>query len=243
MFVAASVSNSTIGMQKILVVDDEKSIAEAVMFALRREGFHALTAATADECMRLFRNEKPDLIILDVMLPAGSGFEICRTIRQESDVPIIMLTARAGEVDRVAGLEMGADDYVTKPFSLREVAARVKAVLRRKQEVRNRSERIEVAGLTIDPSKHTLEVRGQTIELTRREFTLLLMLATNPDQVFGRDVLLDRVWGANAYVEARTVDVHIRWLREKIEVDPSKPRILLTVRGVGYKLSTAGNAN
>lgn len=240
---AASVSNSTIGMQKILVVDDEKSIAEAVMFALRREGFHALTAATADECMRLFRNEKPDLIILDVMLPAGSGFEICRTIRQESDVPIIMLTARAGEVDRVAGLEMGADDYVTKPFSLREVAARVKAVLRRKQEVRNRSERIEVAGLTIDPSKHTLEVRGQTIELTRREFTLLLMLATNPDQVFGRDVLLDRVWGANAYVEARTVDVHIRWLREKIEVDPSKPRILLTVRGVGYKLSTAGNAN
>lgn len=240
---AASVSNSTIGMQKILVVDDEKSIAEAVMFALRREGFHALTAATADECMRLFRNEKPDLIILDVMLPAGSGFEICRTIRQESDVPIIMLTARAGEVDRVAGLEMGADDYVTKPFSLREVAARVKAVLRRKQEVRNRSERIEVAGLTIDPSKHTLEVRGQMIELTRREFTLLLMLATNPDQVFGRDVLLDRVWGANAYVEARTVDVHIRWLREKIEVDPSKPRILLTVRGVGYKLSTARNAN
>ncbi len=240
---AASVSNSTIGMQKILVVDDEKSIAEAVMFALRREGFHALTAATADECMRLFRNEKPDLIILDVMLPAGSGFEICRTIRQESDVPIIMLTARAGEVDRVAGLEMGADDYVTKPFSLREVAARVKAVLRRKQEVRNRSERIEVAGLTIDPSKHTLEVRGQMIELTRREFTLLLMLATNPDQVFGRDVLLDRVWGANAYVEARTVDVHIRWLREKIEVDPSKPRILLTVRGVGYKLSSAGNAN
>ncbi|MFN8138211.1 MAG: response regulator transcription factor [Fimbriimonadales bacterium] len=230
-------------MQKILVVDDEKSIAEAVMFALRREGFHALTAATADECMRLFRNEKPDLIILDVMLPAGSGFEICRTIRQESDVPIIMLTARAGEVDRVAGLEMGADDYVTKPFSLREVAARVKAVLRRKQEVRNRSERIEVAGLTIDPSKHTLEVRGQMIELTRREFTLLLMLATNPDQVFGRDVLLDRVWGANAYVEARTVDVHIRWLREKIEVDPSKPRILLTVRGVGYKLSSAGNAN
>lgn len=190
---AASVSNSTIGMQKILVVDDEKSIAEAVMFALRREGFHALTAATADECMRLFRNEKPDLIILDVMLPAGSGFEICRTIRQESDVPIIMLTARAGEVDRVAGLEMGADDYVTKPFSLREVAARVKAVLRRKQEVRNRSERIEVAGLTIDPSKHTLEVRGQMIELTRREFTLLLMLATNADQVFGRDVLLDRV--------------------------------------------------
>lgn len=240
---AASVSNSTIGMQKILVVDDEKSIAEAVMFALRREGFHALTAATADECMRLFRNEKPDLIILDVMLPAGSGFEICRTIRQESDVPIIMLTARAGEVDRVAGLEMGADDYVTKPFSLREVAARVKAVLRRKQEVRNRSERIEVAGLTIDPSKHTLEVRGQMIELTRREFTLLLMLATNADQVFGRDVLLDRVWGANAYVEARTVDVHIRWLREKIEVDPSKPRILLTVRGVGYKLSSAGNAN
>jgi DNA-binding response OmpR family regulator len=223
---------------KILVVDDEKPIVEAVSFSLRREGFDTVSASNAEDCIRAFKDERPDLVILDVMLPSASGFEVCRVLRKEHDVPIIMLTARTGEVDRVAGLELGADDYVTKPFSLRELVARVKAILRRKDQPR-RGSKIQVAGLVVEKDRHEVTVRGKKVEFTRREFALLEMLASNPDRVFSRETLLDRLWGSDAFVEARTIDVHMRWLREKIEENPGKPKILLTVRGVGYKLSSA----
>jgi phosphate regulon transcriptional regulator PhoB len=222
----------------VLVVDDEAPIVQAVAYNLRKEGYHVLTASDAEECLEIVRQQPPDLIILDVMLPTASGLDVCRMIRhQQNAVPIIMLTARAEETDRVVGLELGADDYVTKPFSMRELMARVKSVLRRTtaQEKAAALERVEIGELRIDPERHEVTVRGKPVTLTPREFELLRFLASHPGQVFTRQVLLDRVWGADAYVEERTVDVHIRWLREKIEANPSHPEMLLTVRGVGYK--------
>ncbi len=226
---------------KVLVVDDETPIVEAVAYSLRKEGYQALTAGDAEQCIDLTRREKPDLIILDVMLPSASGFDICRMLRKQSAVPIIMLTARAEETDRVVGLELGADDYITKPFSMRELMARVKSVLRRSANGEaDRHSLVEVGELTIDPGKYEVHVGEKRVELSPKEFDLLLFLATHAGQVFTRQALLDRVWGADAYVEDRTVDVHIRWLREKIEEEPSKPVRLLTVRGVGYKCSADG---
>ncbi|MEP6756030.1 MAG: response regulator transcription factor [Chthonomonadales bacterium] len=225
---------------KILVVDDEQPILEAVAYTLRKEGYTALTAANAEQCMEIARNEKPNLIILDVMLPSASGFDICRMIRKQSSVPIIMLTARAEETDRVVGLELGADDYVTKPFSMRELLARVKTILRRTNngDAHATKQVVEAASIRIDPAKHEVTVAGKKAALSPKEFDLLHFLVTHPDQVFTRQTLLDQVWGADAYVEDRTVDVHIRWLREKVENEPSQPLRLITVRGVGYKLST-----
>lgn len=221
---------------KVLVVDDEQPIVDAVAYNLRKEGYRALTADDAEHCLDIVRDETPDLIILDVMLPSASGFDVCRTLRKKTDVPIIMLTARAGETDRVVGLELGADDYVTKPFSMRELMARVKTILRRSAPADlNGPEAISAGALYIDPVRHEVTISGRTVDLTPREFELLRFLAAHPDQVFSRQTLLDRVWGADAYVVDRTVDVHVRWLREKIEDDPSHPRRLLTVRGVGYK--------
>ncbi|HZT43812.1 MAG TPA: response regulator transcription factor [Chthonomonadaceae bacterium] len=220
---------------KVLVVDDEQPIVEAVVYNLRKEGYQTLTAGDAEQCLNLARTERPDLILLDVMLPSASGFDICKSLRKQSDVPIIMLTARAEETDRVVGLEIGADDYITKPFSMRELMARVKTVLRRNTAPAAPAEKITVDDLQIDPSRYEVKVRGKTVELTRKEFDLLYFLARNPGQAFSRQTLLDRVWGADAYVLERTVDVHIRWLREKIETLPSDPYYLLTVRGVGYK--------
>lgn len=222
----------------VLVVDDEAPIVQAVAYNLRKEGYDVLTASDAEECMAIVRRERPDLIILDVMLPTASGLDVCRMIRrQQNAVPIIMLTARAEETDRVVGLELGADDYVTKPFSMRELVARVKTVLRRtsSQEKTTAPERVEIGDIRIDSERHEVTVRGKPVELSPREFELLRFLASHPGQVFTRQMLLDRVWGADAYVEERTVDVHIRWLREKIEANPSQPEMLLTVRGVGYK--------
>lgn len=221
---------------KVLVVDDENPIVEAVAYNLRKEGFQALTASDAEQCLDIARAEKPDLIILDVMLPSASGFDVCRLLRKQNDVPIIMLTARAEETDRVVGLELGADDYITKPFSMRELMARVKTVLRRTHTGAMSTESVVKAGnLTVDPNRYEVTLGDKRIELSPKEFDLLRFMATHPGQVFSRQSLLDRVWGADAYVEDRTVDVHIRWLREKIEVNASRPERLLTVRGVGYK--------
>lgn len=225
---------------KALIVDDELPILEAVAYNLRKEGFISLTAADAEECMEVVRKEKPDIIILDVMLPTASGFEICRLLRKQTSTPIIMLTARADESDRVIGLELGADDYVTKPFSMRELMARVKTVLRRTENAASppSAEKIVSGDLTIDAEKHQVVVRGKTVELSLKEFELLRFLAMHPGRAFSRQTLLDRVWGADAYVGDRTVDVHIRWLREKIEQDASAPQRLITVRGVGYKFQS-----
>ena len=221
---------------KVLVVDDELPIVEVIAYNLRKEGYLTCTAIDAEQCIEVVRTEKPDLIILDVMLPSASGFEVCRALRRQSSVPIIMLTARADETDRVVGLELGADDYITKPFSIRELMARVKAVLRRAQPNEIPAAAVVKAGqLPIDSHRYEVTVDGKKVDLSPKEFDLLRFLVTHPGQVFSRQALLDRVWGADAYVEDRTIDVHIRWLREKIEPLPSRPERLLTVRGVGYK--------
>jgi phosphate regulon transcriptional regulator PhoB len=224
---------------KILVVDDEQPIVEAVAYNLRKEGYVALTASNAEQCLELARTQKPDLILLDVMLPSASGFDVCRMLRKQGTVPIIMLTARAEETDRVVGLELGADDYITKPFSMRELLARVKSVLRRTapQERAAARQVVVVRDLRIDPNQHETTVGDRRITLSPKEFDLLYFLASHPGQVFSRQSLLDNVWGTDAFVEDRTVDVHIRWLREKIEETPSQPSQIMTVRGVGYKLS------
>jgi phosphate regulon transcriptional regulator PhoB len=229
-------------MMKVLVVDDEQPILEAVSYSLKKEGYEVLTAGDAEQGIELARSRKPDIVLLDVMLPSASGFDVCRLLRKEGNIPIILLTARAEESDRVIGLELGADDYVTKPFSMRELLARVKSVLRRtgaalEDATQRGAAVVEVAGIRIDPSRYEVTVAERAVELTPREFDLLHFLATHPGQVFSRQTLLDRVWGRDAFVEDRTVDVHVRWLREKVEEDPSQPRRILTVRGVGYKLS------
>lgn len=222
--------------KKILVVDDEAPILEAVSYTLRKEGFKVSVAMNAEACMRVFREEQPDLIILDVMLPSASGFQVCKKIRASHDTPIILLTARAEERDKIMGLELGADDYVTKPFSVRELMARVKAVLRRGTDEPGAT-LIQLGDLVIDEARHEVTQSGQRVELSPKEFALLLFLARNPGIVFNRQTLLDRVWGADAYVDERTIDVHIRWLRSKIEADAAEPKLLVTVRGLGYKLT------
>jgi DNA-binding response OmpR family regulator len=221
---------------KILVIDDEPTIRETVENKMRKEGHSVFGAESAEDGLSIFRKVRPDLLLLDVMLPGRSGFELAQTIRRESTVPIIFLTARAADEDKVHGLELGGDDYMVKPFSLVELAARVKSVLRRSStELPN--ELLTFEGLSIDGRTHELVVRGQTVQLSPREFALLHFLARHPGQVFSRATLLDRVWGEDAYISERTVDVHIRWLREHIEEDASRPARILTVRGVGYRFA------
>lgn len=223
-------------MVKVLVVDDETPIVEAVAYNLKKEGYSVLTANDAEQCLEIARRENPALVVLDVMLPSASGFDVCRMLRKHSDVPIIMLTARAEETDRVVGLELGADDYVTKPFNMRELVARVKSVLRRTNGQETKAENAVVVGdITIDPSRHVATIGDKELVLSPKEFDLIHFLVSHPGHVFTRQTLLDRVWGSESYVEERTVDVHIRWLREKIELTPSQPCRLLTIRGVGYK--------
>ncbi len=221
---------------KILIVDDEPTILETVEHRLRKEGFSTFSAPTAEEAMRFFRLVKPDLILLDVMLPNRSGFDLCRAIRKDSRVPIIFLTARSGEEDRITGLELGGDDYIVKPFSLAELVARVKSVLRRATGDEPH-EMVDTGNLKIDPRTHEVWLDEQKLELSPKEFALLYFLSGHPGQVFSREVLLDRVWGQDAFVSPRTVDVHIRWLRERIESNAAKPNRILTVRGVGYKFT------
>lgn len=223
--------------QTILVVDDEPSIVEVLSLYLRREGYQVLTAGDGGLALELAREAAPDLIVLDIMLPYRSGLEITSILRQEREVPIILLTARSEEIDRIAGLELGADDYVVKPFSPREVVARVKAVLRRSPAAQDEApaKTIKAGEVEISPAERSVHIGGRPTELTAKEFDLLFFLASHPRQVFTRAQLLDHVWGTAFIADESTVTVHVRRLREKIEANPSKPVFVQTVWGVGYK--------
>ncbi|HET6781275.1 MAG TPA: response regulator transcription factor [bacterium] len=223
--------------QKILVVDDEPHIVELVKYNLLQEGFDVLSAYDGSEGLARARQHRPDLVILDIMLPYIDGLEVCRQIRRESSVPIIMLTAKDGELERVVGLEIGADDYVTKPFSPRELVARVRAILRRtaKDAGPGPEEPLPSGGLTLNPVTHEVGLNGRSIDLTAKEFELLKLLLGHPNRVFTRDFLLEHIWGYDYYGSTRTVDMHISRLREKIEDNPASPTFIVTVRGVGYK--------
>lgn len=225
---------------RILLVDDEQSIQTLLSFPLRRDGYEVVQAVDGREALARFDEQNFDLVVLDVMLPQIDGLEVCRRLRSRSSVPIIMLTAKSEEIDKVVGLELGADDYITKPFSLREFASRVKAALRRAEMSRAADEGDDEAPLTIgdlriDFLKRTARVRGEEALLTYVEFEILSTLARSPGRVYTRDMLLASIWGDSAYRDQRTIDVHIRHLREKIEQDPKDPEYLFTVRGVGYR--------
>jgi two-component system, OmpR family, response regulator VicR len=226
--------------QKILVVDDEQPIADILKFNLEKEGYEVVVANDGDEAIKLAESENPDLILLDIMLPNKDGNEVCREIRKTKTTPIIMLTAKDSEIDKVLGLELGADDYVTKPFSNRELIARVKANLRRQQHVPEEpgkeNKDISIGSLTIHPDAYTVSRDGKEIELTHREFELLHYLARHIGQVMTREHLLETVWGYDYFGDVRTVDVTVRRLREKIEENPSNPTWIVTRRGVGYYL-------
>jgi DNA-binding response OmpR family regulator len=224
---------------RILLVDDEQSIQTLLSFPLRKDGYEVVQATDGREALARFSETAFDLVVLDVMLPRVDGLEVCRRMRARSSVPIIMLTAKAEEIDKVLGLELGADDYITKPFSMREFRSRVKAALRRASMARREptagEEPLEVHELRIDPAKRAVEVRGALVQTTYVEFEILLALATSPGRVWTRDMLLTRIWGDSAYRDPRTIDVHIRHLREKLERDAKDPEYLFTVRGVGYR--------
>jgi two-component system response regulator RegX3 len=223
----------------ILVVDDEQSYRDALSVALQREGFSVDTAADGLEALQRFDAARPALVLLDVMLPRVSGIDVCREIRSRSRVPIIMVTARNAEIDAVVGLEVGADDYVSKPFRLRELIARVRAALRRvpvaPDDVVDHEDLIEVGDVRIDAGRHEVYVRGDAVALPLKEFELLELLVANAGRVLTRDVLIDRVWGPNYFGDTKTLDVHIKRLRAKVETDPGAPSRIVTVRGVGYR--------
>ncbi len=222
--------------RKILVVDDEKNIVDILVFNLKKEGYEVITAYDGQKGLELAFSENPELILLDIMMPKLDGFEVCKKIREKMQTPIIMLTARAEEIDTVLGFELGADDYVTKPFSVRELMARVKANLRKRETgpepVEDKS--LQFGDISIDIGRYEVYRRGDSIELTRREFELIKFLATQNGQVFSREALLEKVWGYEYFGDVRTVDVTIRRLRTKIEDNPDKPKYILTKRGVGY---------
>jgi len=222
----------------ILLVDDEESIQTLLTYPLERDGYTVVQARDGEEAIRRFDESAFDLVVLDVMLPRLDGLEVCKRLRSQSNVPIIMLTARGEELDKVLGLELGADDYITKPFSIREFRSRVRALLRRAASphlVGDREELIERGELRIDVPRRTVEVRGETVQLTFIEFEMLVVLAQSPGVVFSRRELLERLRGGADYREPRTIDVHVRHLREKIERDPSAPELILTMRGAGYR--------
>jgi DNA-binding response OmpR family regulator len=226
-------------MAKTLVVEDDRNLLDTLRYNLRKEGHDVVTAVDGAEAMAVARRDKPDLIILDIMLPKLSGFEVCRILRKEMTTPILMLTAKDEEIDKVVGLEIGADDYMTKPFSMRELLARVGAMLRRSEMAVGPAVAAEVLiidDLEIDVARHRASLGGTTLELTPKEFDLLTFLAKNKGFVFSREQLLEKVWGYDFAGDTRTVDVHIRWLRQKIEREPTEPERLVTVRGTGYKL-------
>jgi len=222
---------------RILLVDDEESLQKLLSYPLRSDGYEVVAAQDGQDALDRFDESSFDLVVLDVMLPRVDGFDVCRKLRARSAVPIIMLTAKAEEFDKVLGLELGADDYITKPFSMREFRSRVKAVLRRAELVRgsdNGDEPLVQGDLAVDFSKRQVEVRGEPVRLTYVEFEILSTLARAPGRVFSRTMLLERLWGDSSYRDPRTIDVHIRHLREKLERDPKSPEYLFTVRGVGY---------
>jgi two-component system OmpR family response regulator len=221
---------------KILIVEDDPNILEALKYNLGKEGYDTLTAIDGVQALELARANKPDLIILDIMLPRMSGFEVCRIVRKEMAVPIIMLTARDDEIDKVTGLDLGADDYMTKPFSMRELMARIRAMLRRMEIQTVIPETpLKFGDIEVDILHHVITRAGVTLSLSPKEFDLLVFLTSNKGLVFSRDQLLEKVWGYDYAGDTRTIDVHIRWLREKIENSSEEPKRLITVRGVGYK--------
>jgi DNA-binding response OmpR family regulator len=221
---------------RILLVDDEQAVQTLLTYPLRKEGYEVVGAMDGQEALDRFTEQRFDLVVLDIMLPKLDGIEVCRRLRTRSQVPIIMLTAKGDEVDKIAGLEMGADDYITKPFSVREFRSRVKAALRRGTMSGSVvAEPIEVGGLEVDFERRATTIAGEAIQLTYVEFEILATLASSPGRVFSREMLLEHVWGDSTYRDPRTVDVHIRHLREKLESDPKAPEYLFTVRGVGYR--------
>jgi two-component system, OmpR family, response regulator RegX3 len=225
-------------MPSVLVVEDEESFVEALLVGLKREGFVVHVARDGAEALDSFDDVKPDLILLDVMLPKVSGLDVCREIRARSKVPIIMVTAKGAEIDTVVGLEVGADDYVTKPFRLKELVARMRAVLRRAPNPKADAvsdEAFEVGEVRLDPVRHEVHVRGEPVSLPLKEFELLELLLANAGRVLTRDVLIDRVWGPNYVGDTKTLDVHVKRLRSKLEPDPSSPSLIVTIRGLGYK--------
>jgi DNA-binding response OmpR family regulator len=224
-------------MPTVLVVDDEPIVRDVVVRYLRRDGYETREAATGDEARQLLEAESPELVVLDVMLPGTDGLELCRWIRSRSELPVIMLTARGEETDRIVGLELGADDYVTKPFSPRELAVRVRNVLRRSRATPVDAERVAFGPFEVDSAAREVRRNTKTLKLTVKEFDLLWFLVCHPRRVFSRDQLMDRVWGYTTALDTGTVTVHIRRLREKIEEDPSRPRFLETVWGVGYRFT------
>jgi two-component system OmpR family response regulator len=224
---------------KILIVEDDQALLDVLKYNLTKEGYNVVAATDGIQALELARGSKPDLILLDIMLPKMSGFDVCRILRKETTTPILMLTAKDEEVDKIVGLEIGADDYMTKPFSMRELLARTRAMLRRAEIVKPKPAEeavLRISDLEVDLARHQATLSGTKLELTPKEFDLLVFLARNRGLVFSREQLLERVWGYDYAGDTRTVDVHIRWLREKIEVNPAKPKRLVTIRGVGYKL-------
>ena len=220
----------------VLVVDDEQTLVAALKYNLERDGYRVVTAGDGEAAVNLARSERPDLLLLDLMLPVMDGLEVCRILRREMKLPILMLTAKGEEVDKVVGLELGADDYVTKPFGMRELMARVRALLRRRDTADDGAEgRITSGDLVIDLKRHEISWRGQRLEIKPKEFDLLLFFVRNKGRAFTREQLLRDVWGYDFYGDSRTVDVHVRWLRQKIEEEPAKPARLITVRGTGYR--------
>ncbi len=222
----------------ILLVDDEESVRKVLTFPLERDGFTVVQAADGEEALRRFGEQPVDLVVLDIMLPKLDGLEVCKRLRATSTVPIIMLTARDDELDKVIGLELGADDYITKPFSIREFRSRVRALLRRAKALQAGSaadQKIEADGLVIDVSRRAVRVRGRAVQLTYVEFELLRTLASHPGRVYSRRMLLEALWKSADYRDPRTIDVHVRHLREKLEEEPRTPEYILTVRGVGYR--------
>lgn len=252
-----------VGRSLILVVDDEQTLLDTLEYNLRREGYEVITASDGPTAIRLANEKRPDLIILDVMLPGQSGFDVCRAVRKQLTVPILMLSAREEEIDKVLGLELGADDYITKPFGLRELLARVRAMLRRSEMLEavgkttasvpqtsaanvsgaaSSGPTLESDDLAIDLNGRAVTINGAQIALKPKEFDLLVFLAQHPGQVFSRDTLLNRVWGYDFVGGTRTVDVHVRWLRSKIEADEADPQFIQTVYGVGYKFGRQVNS-
>jgi two-component system response regulator RegX3 len=224
----------------VLVVEDEESFSEPLAYMLRREGFEVAVAATGPDALSEFDRSGADLVLLDLMLPGLSGTEVCRTLRQRSNVPVIMLTARDTEIDKVVGLELGADDYVTKPFSSRELVARIRAVLRRRGESEELvPSALEAGPVRMDVDRHVVTVNGGQVPMPLKEFDLLELLLRNTGRVLTRGQLIDRVWGADYVGDTKTLDVHVKRLRAKIEPDPSSPRYLVTVRGLGYKFEAS----
>jgi len=222
-------------MPKILIVEDDLTLQETIVYNLENEGHTVFSTTDGRAALEMARNHTPDVIVLDVMLPGLDGLSVCRILRRETDAPIILLTARSGEMDKIIGLDAGADDYITKPFSLGEFLARIRAALRRHQRERPAADSLEAAGLRVDLIGRRVQKDGQNLSLTHKEFDLLVILMRNAGAVLSRDLLLTKVWGYDYVGGTRTVDVHIRWLREKIEADPANPHLIQTIRGIGYR--------